>query len=54
MSVRKPPPTDTWLNQNSPAETKIPPIARIGLKPNRVTSWPPSPAAMKIVSDRGR
>ena len=50
MSVRKPPPTETWLNQSRPAETKSIPVARIGLKPNRVTSWPPSPAATMIVT----
>jgi hypothetical protein len=38
MSVRKLPPTETWLNQRSPAETESIPAARIGLKPNRVTS----------------
>ena len=38
MSVTKPPPTDTWLNQSSPTETNAMPAARTGLKPNRVTS----------------
>ena len=40
MSVRKPPPSDTWLNQARPAATNSIPAARIGLKPNRVTSCP--------------
>ena len=54
MSVRKPPPTETWLNQRRPAATNSIPAARIGLKPNRVTSCPPRPAATMIVTASGR
>jgi hypothetical protein len=38
MSLAKPPPTETRLNQTSPSAMSAMPATRIGLNPNRVTS----------------
>jgi hypothetical protein len=38
MSLTNPPFTEIWLNQASPSDTSNMPTARMGLKPNRVTS----------------
>ena len=54
MSVAKPPSTDTWLNQTSPAATSTSPDASTGLKPMRVTSCDAIPADRMIAIDSGR
>ena len=40
--------------QQTPPPPRAIPIARIGLKPKRVTSWPPRPAETMIAADSGR
>ena len=54
MSSTKEPPTEMPLNHSSPTATESIPMARIGLKPKRVTSCPPNPAETMIAADRGR
>jgi hypothetical protein len=54
MSVTNPPPTDTCENQASATAMRPRPTARTGLKPTRVTSCDPTPAAAMIVSASGR